>query len=125
LSIEELVFVVTTRRFDASLAFYRDVLGLTLVEEWAEHGHGAVLAAADQARVELIELEELGDEPLPERAPFLGLQVADVDEVHRRAVAARSTIAAPLKERPWGGRGFALRDPNGIGVNVYTAYDAG
>lgn len=125
MSVEELVFVVSTARFEASLAFYRDVLGLEVVEEWTDYGHGAVLSAGGPARVELIELEDLPDEPLPKRAPFLGLQVVEVDEIHRRALAAGSTIASPLKDRPWGGRGFALLDPNGIGVNVYTAYDRG
>jgi catechol 2,3-dioxygenase-like lactoylglutathione lyase family enzyme len=117
-------FVVSTRRFDATLAFYRDVVGLEVLEEWTEFGHGAVLAAGGDARVELID-REVGDAPIPPHAPFLGLQVADVDAIHERALAAGTEIASPLKERPWGGRGFAVRDPNGIGVNIYTAYDAG
>lgn len=125
MSVEELVFVVSTRHFAASLAFYRDLLGLDLVEEWTEYGHGAVLSAGARARVELIEIEDLSDEPLPNRAPFLGLQVTDVDEFNRRALAAGATFASPLRDRPWGGRGFVLRDPNGIGVNVYSAYDKG
>jgi catechol 2,3-dioxygenase-like lactoylglutathione lyase family enzyme len=124
LSVELFSFVVSTRRFAESLAFYRDVIGLEVLEEWSEFGHGAVLSAGGASRVELIELE-IGEEALPPHAPFLGLQVTEVDEIHERAVAAGAVIASPLNERPWGGRGFAVRDPNGIGVNVYTAYDAG
>jgi len=123
-SVDELVFVVSTGHYDASLAFYRDVIGLELVEEWAEFGHGAVLSAGGAARVELIELE-VPDDPLPRHAPFLGLKVTDVDPIHERAVAANAPILSPLQERPWGGRGFAVQDPNGIGVNVYTAYERG
>jgi len=123
-SVEELVFVVSTGRFDDSLAFYRDLLGLELVEEWTEFGHGAVLSAGGPARVELIELE-VPDDPLPRHAPFLGLKVTDVDATHERAVTANAPILSPLEERPWGGRGFAVQDPNGIGVNVYTAYESG
>lgn len=123
-SFEEFAFVVSTRHFADSLAFYRDVLGLDVVEEWTEFGHGAVLTAGGPARVELIELD-VPDEALPRHAPFLGLQVIDVDAIHERAVAADAPILSALEERPWGGRGFAIQDPNGIGVNVYTAYDRG
>ena len=124
MSVDELVFVVSTGHYDASLAFYRDVIGLDVVEEWTEFGHGAVLSAGGAARVELIELE-VPDDPLPRHAPFLGLKVTDVDPIHERAVAANAPILSPLQERPWGGRGFAVQDPNGIGVNVYTAYERG
>lgn len=124
MSIDEFVFVVSTGHFDASLAFYRDLIGLELVEEWTEFGHGAVLSAGGAARVELIELE-VPDDPLPRHAPFLGLRVSEIDAIHERAVAAGAPILSPLQERPWGGRGFAVGDPNGIGVNVYTAYEGG
>jgi catechol 2,3-dioxygenase-like lactoylglutathione lyase family enzyme len=124
-NVDELVFVVSTRHFDASLAFYRDLIGLDLVEEWTDFGHGAVLSAGGAARVELIELAGAPDDALPRHAPFLGLKVSDVDAIHERAVAAGATILSPLQERPWGGRGFAVQDPNGIGVNVYTAYETG
>jgi catechol 2,3-dioxygenase-like lactoylglutathione lyase family enzyme len=122
LTIEAFVFVVQTARFGASVGFYRDVIGLHVVEEWTDFGHGAVLAAGDIARVELVETDApAGD--IPRHAPFLGLQVADVDAVHERARAAGAPIAADLGERPWGGRGFAVYDPNGVGINVYTAYE--
>ena len=120
-SVEELVFVVSTGHFAESLAFYRDLVGLELVEEWSEFGHGAVLSAGGSARVEIIELD-VPDDALPRHAPFLGLKVDDVDAIHERAVSAGAPILSPLQERPWGGRGFAVQDPNGIGVNVYTAY---
>ena len=48
--------------------------------------------------------------------------MTNVDEIHARVVEAGATIASPLQERAWGGRGFAVHDPNGIGVNVYSAY---
>ena len=61
MTVEQFVFVVQTSRYDASLAFYRVLLGLDLVEEWTDFGHGAVLGAGDVARVELIELESAAD----------------------------------------------------------------
>lgn len=122
MSVEALVFVVRTHRYAESLAFYREVMGLGLIEEWTDFGHGAVLSAGDVARVELID-DPSTDDSGAEAGAFLGLQVTNVDEVHARAIAAGTNIVAALQDRPWGGRGFAVRDPNGIGVNVYTSYD--
>ena len=121
-AVEQFVFVITTRRFGESLGFYRDLIGLELVEEWAEHGHGAVLSGGHHARVELVELD-VPEEPPPRHAPMLGLQVADVPAIHARLLASGWPIASPLVERAWGGVGFGVLDPNGVAVNVYSAYE--
>jgi predicted enzyme related to lactoylglutathione lyase len=121
--LEQLVVVVKSRSFGDAFAFYRDVIGLDLVEEWTEGGHGAVFSAGGPARVELIDLPDDTEAP-PSDAVFIGLQVTDIDPVHRRAVEAGHEIVREPAERPWGGRGFVVRDPNGIAVNVYTAYRA-
>lgn len=119
--VEQLVFVVTTGAFDASLAFYRDVLGLPVLEEWTDAGHGAVLSAGGPARVELIDMAEAETRP-PGDAMFIGLQVTEIEPIHARATRSGHEIVREPAERPWGGRGFVVRDPNGIAVNVYTAY---
>ena len=121
---EQFVFVITSSRFDDSLRFYRDVVALQVLEEWHEQGHGAVLSAGGPARVELI------DAPDATRLPdgdtvFIGLQVPDIEGIHGRAVAAGDEIVREPADRPWGGRGFVVRDPNGVALNIYTAYDSG
>jgi len=119
--VDQFVVVITTAVFDASLAFYRDVIGLEVVEEWTDAGHGAVLSAGGPARVELIDL--------PERARvdtdslFIGLQVRAIDGIYECAKAAGHEIVREPADRPWGGRGFVVRDPSGVALNVYTAYD--
>ena len=120
--VEQFVFVITSRSFAASSAFYAEVIGLELVEEWTEQGHGAVFSAGGPARVEIIDVP---DDPTvaASDATFIGLQVADIDPVHARAMAGGHEIVREPAERPWGGRGFVVRDPNGVAINVYTAYD--
>jgi catechol 2,3-dioxygenase-like lactoylglutathione lyase family enzyme len=120
-AVEEFVVVITTAAFDASLAFYRDVIGLQVVEEWTDAGHGAVLSAGGPARVELIDLPERGR--VDTEALFIGLKVSAIDPLYERAVAAAHEIVREPADRPWGGRGFVVRDPNGVAVNIYTAYD--
>ena len=119
--VEQFVFVISSRQFAPSLAFYADVLGLELIEEWTEQGHGAVLSAGGPARVEIIDMPDAAV-AAPSDATFIGLQVADIDPVHERAVAGGHEIVREPAERPWGGSGFVVRDPNGIAVNVYTDY---
>ena len=120
-SVDQFVVVITTGAFDASLAFYRDVIGLEVVEEWTDAGHGAVLSAGGPARVELIDLPERAR--VDTESLFIGLQVATIDGIHERATAAGHEIIREPADRPWGGRGFVVRDPNGVAINIYTAYD--
>jgi catechol 2,3-dioxygenase-like lactoylglutathione lyase family enzyme len=120
-AVSEFVVVITTAAFDASLAFYRDVIGLQVVEEWTDAGHGAVLSAGGPARVELIDLPER--ERVETESIFIGLKVAAIEGLYERVVAGDHEIVREPADRPWGGRGFVVRDPNGVAVNIYTAYD--
>jgi len=44
--------------------------------------------------------------------------VADVDDVHSRAVSRGINIVYPLTNEPWGVRRFFLTDPSGTVINV-------
>ena len=108
-------FVIHTTQFDESLRFYRDVLGLDLIEEWHDAGHGALLRLGADIDLELIELESAAGYG----GVALGLEVADVDASYERLVAAGVRAkAAPIDA--FGKRGFGTTDPNGVPVNIYT-----
>jgi catechol 2,3-dioxygenase-like lactoylglutathione lyase family enzyme len=117
LDVARFVFVVPTRRLAESLRFYRDGLGLRLVEEWTEMGTGALLEASSGAQVELLELQGVVDAPEPRAG--LGLEVRGVDEVYQRLLRIEARVKAPPRTRPWGMYGFGALDPNGVPVNVY------
>ena len=120
-AVEQLVVVITSAAFDASLAFYRDVIGLEVVEEWTDAGHGAILSAGGPARVELIDLPERALRVETESL-FIGLQVPAIEDLYDRAKAAGHEIVREPADRTWGGRGFVVRDPNGVAISIYTAY---
>jgi predicted enzyme related to lactoylglutathione lyase len=120
---QQFVFVITTSHFSDVLAFYRDVVGLRVLEEWTDAGHGAVLSAGGPARVEVIDVPDAA--AVAADTTFIGLQVDDIEPLHARAVAAGHEIVRDPADRPWGGRGFVVRDPAGVAVNVYTAYRDG
>ena len=105
--------------FDAeprpTVAFYADVLGLTVAMDagWivtlaAPGGHGA-------AQLSVFEQDAEGD-----RRPFVSIEVSDVDAVRARAVDLGAAVVYPIRDEPWGVRRFMLRDPAGRVVNVLS-----
>jgi uncharacterized glyoxalase superfamily protein PhnB len=54
------------------------------------------------------------------QSPYL--VVADADAVHTRVVAVGGEIVMPIEDKPYGGRAFSCRDPEGHVWNVGT-YD--
>ncbi len=117
------VFVVPTSRLSESLAFYRDGLGLELLEEWSDMGRGALLATSAGGQVELVEQAAVVDAPEPRVA--LGLQITGVDRVYERLTALGARMKAAPRVRPWGMYGFGVLDPNGVPVNVYEPVPSG
>ena len=112
---KEIAFVIHTISFDESVEFYCESLGLELVEEWREGGHGALIRLRDGAYLELIEL----DDAAAHGGVALGLEVDDVDEWYGRLTEAGVKTKAPLLDA-FGKRGFGTTDPNGVAVNIYT-----
>jgi len=46
--------------------------------------------------------------------------VNDVDTEHARLAAAGLVTVMPLEDHPWGDRGFAILDPNGITLYIFS-----
>lgn len=46
--------------------------------------------------------------------------VNDVDSEYQNIIDAKLPIVMPLEDHPWGDRGFATRDPNGISLYIYS-----
>ena len=53
--------MVPTIRLAESIRFYRDAIGLRLIDEWSDMGRGAVFEAAETAHVELVEIAAVPD----------------------------------------------------------------
>jgi len=46
--------------------------------------------------------------------------VEDVDAEHQRLISEGLAVIVPLEDHPWGDRGFAVQDPNGITIYIYS-----
>jgi uncharacterized glyoxalase superfamily protein PhnB len=49
-----------------------------------------------------------------------GFTVDDVDLAYDEITSAKLSIEMPLKDHPWGERGFGIKDPNGITIYIYS-----
>ncbi|MBT8332519.1 MAG: VOC family protein [Deltaproteobacteria bacterium] len=46
--------------------------------------------------------------------------VEDVNAEYERLAKEGLAVVVPLEDHPWGDRGFAVRDPNGISLYLYS-----
>ena len=97
--------------FDATRAFYTEVLGL----EEGSFGGGYIGFGSEQAQVLFA---PPGVEPA---LPDMGVDVGSfeaVDAAHAEALrAGHEVIYGPIDE-PWGVRRFFVRDPQGVVISV-------
>lgn len=78
-----------------------------------------------QAEISFLLPEHESQQPLFRQAfdgkgIYLTIEVADVDSEYKRIKALGIPIVIELRDEPWGDRHFAVKDPNGIGVDVVT-----
>jgi lactoylglutathione lyase len=107
---------------EASVRFYRDVLGMPLrfanetYAEFATEGAKFALYARD-ALPELIGVHApAGPAPWPQGE--VAFFVEDPDGDHERLRRAGVTILAPPTDRPWGERTLHIADPDGNVVEL-------
>jgi len=111
----------TVSDIEKSLAFYSDVLGFALKERWEQDGvlHGVEMVAGSVTFW-------LGQDDWKkgrDRAKGQGFRMycgtsQDVDVLAERIKAAGGTLTEEPTSRPWGGRDFALLDPDGFAITI-------
>ena len=100
---------------EAGAAFYRDHLGLSIVDGWSRAGsRGLVLRMADAAFVELATPQ--ADVPAP---PPFAVELADSAEVDRVYATLRPGGSEP-RRHPRGHYGFECDAPGGARVMVWS-----
>jgi lactoylglutathione lyase len=123
LSLQSVMPALTVNDLAASLAWYRDVLGFTVTQEMKNEDKlmGAMLKAG---AVELL----LGQDDFAkgrDRQKGVGMRLywvtaQDVDTLAEAIVSRGGVLAHPPKDEPWGGRDFAVTDPDGFLITITT-----
>ena len=111
----------TVDNIDKSIAFYRDVLGFTQRDKWEEDGalKGVEVVAGSVAFW-------LGQDDWKKgrgRVKGEGFRIScvtaqDIDLLAARVRSTGTALAEEPKDQPWGGRYFAVRDPDGFLITI-------
>ncbi len=121
----EFRFAYFTPRYEETLAFYRDGLGLAVVGRWdrGADDRGTLFAAA-AGIVEVLARpagpsSHLWDDRPPQGAMMV-IEVPDVAALYLRAVERGLAVTQPLQEQSWGHTSFCLREPNGLTLYLFA-----
>jgi lactoylglutathione lyase len=112
---------LTVNDVHKSLAWYRDVLGLTVGERWENDGKlmGVELNAGDV-------LFMIGQDDWKkgrDRIKGVGVRLycetdQDIDRLAARIKANGGTLAQEPKDQPWGTRDLSIDDPDGYKITI-------
>ena len=114
MSIRRVVPDIKSRDLAQSRAFYVDFLGFEMAMDM-----GFVMTFVSPSNP-TAQISVLRDDGGPALLPDVSVEVADVDQLHTRAVERGLQIAYPLTDEPWGVRRFFVVDPNGTILNILS-----
>jgi catechol 2,3-dioxygenase-like lactoylglutathione lyase family enzyme len=114
MAVKRVVANIAADGVAAAKAFYGDVLDMRVVMDL---GWVVTFAAEASAAPQVSVASEGGSGT---SVPDLSIEVDNLDEVHRRVVAAGFNIAYGPVTEPWGVRRFYVHDPFGRLVNILT-----
>jgi len=116
---------LTCKDLDASIRWYRDVLGFAVAHQFEHEGKvvAAVIVAGDIRIVLNQDDGQLGWDRVKGQGFYLQVNVAgraDVDAAAARLKAAGWALLNEPEDRPWGARMFQFKDPDGFKLGVST-----
>jgi predicted enzyme related to lactoylglutathione lyase len=112
MSVSRIVPDIRSKQLDTSRQFYADVLGLEVAMDM---GFIVTMRSSTNSTAQVTLMR---DDESSAILPQMSVEVADVDDVHARAVSHGFKVVYPLTNEPWGVRRFFVTDPNGTIINV-------
>ena len=112
MSARRIVPDIRSKQLDTSRQFYVDVLGLEVAMDM-----GSIVTLVSPINP-TAQVSLMRDDESSAILPQMSVEVADVDDVHARAVSRGFKVVYPLTNEPWGVRRFFVTDPNGTIINV-------
>lgn len=124
--VRELRLAFTVENYGEAVRFYRDVLGLPVIQEWEQPtGSGAILDAgratlellsvAQSELVDRIEVGEIVSGPIR-----LALEVEDSEETANTLVAGGADRVGGPVVTPWSHKNVRVRAPDGLQLTLFT-----
>ena len=125
-TVRQMRVAVTASDYDATVAFYRDVLGLGELEEFVtDHGRGIILEAGsatfeilDEAHAAHVDDVEVGRRVAgPLRVAF---EVDDAEAITAKLVEGGATLLASPSVTPWNSLNGRVDAPAGLQLTLFT-----
>jgi uncharacterized glyoxalase superfamily protein PhnB len=121
LRLREAVPAMTANDIEKSVAWYRDVLGFIVTEEW-RHEDKLMGAELKAGAVKLMLMQD-DFKKGTDRAKGAGFRlycttVQDLDALAAAIEARGGELAHPPTDQPWGARDFAVSDPDGFKISI-------
>lgn len=117
---------IITTKLAESKAFYRDHLGFGVT---FENDFYLLMHSPDGTpALSFLLPDHPSQQPIFQTAfqgkgMYLTIEVDDVDSIYSKIKEQGVPIVIDIRDEPWGDRHFAIKDPNGIGIDIvrYTA----
>jgi catechol 2,3-dioxygenase-like lactoylglutathione lyase family enzyme len=119
MSIRRVVPDIKSQNLAQSREFYVDFMGFELAMDM---GFVMTFVSPSNPTTQISVVRDDGGSTV---LPDVSVEVADVDQVHKRAVERGLEIVYPLTDEPWGVRRFFVLDPNGTVLNVLSHLPTG
>jgi len=114
--------MIYSRDVPRALAFYRDLLGLTVLEEFRAGDRLVYARLQAPAGESTIALHlQAPAEPLHTGGVRLYFEVQELDEFCKELEAAGAKFTKPPAMMPWGWKHAYLNDPDGHEISLYWA----
>ena len=127
--VKELRIALTVDNYAEALAFYRDALGLKLVEEWNSEGANGALLEAGRATLEIFDEGQAAMVDELEVGRRVTGTVRFAVEVDNSAAVANELERAGAErlggpvETPWGDVNVRVQAPDGMQLTLFTSPD--
>jgi uncharacterized glyoxalase superfamily protein PhnB len=114
-----------TDKYEATVKFYRDGLGLEVDESWdrSDTDKGTLFKAASGI-IEVVKRsadESHGEWENHRPQGFtIVIETVDVDELYETLSGRGLNITEGLRNQKWGHRSFRLADPNGVSLYFFS-----
>lgn len=114
---------IITEKLAETKAFYTEILGFGVTFE--NEFYLLMHTPNHEAEISFLlphhpSQQPVFQQPFQNQGVYLTIEVANVDEMYHQLRAKNIPIEIDLRDEPWGDRHFAIKDPNGIGIDIVT-----
>jgi|SRR5699024_1808249 len=116
-SIRRIVPNIYSNNMEKSKMFYTEFLEMKLAMDM---GWMMTFVSKENSTAQISIFDNKSKKSLDNSAIFLSVEVADVNQMYRKAQKQNLEITYPIADEPWEVRRFFVKDPNGVTLNILS-----